>query len=192
MQEIDKFSDLDEMLRDEQKEKWMEELQEIERKRTELVPEHQKMQKRSQKLQSFAGQEEELITSRTLVPVKKKCKSSVRKWRKGRYVYLLYRRSRATVGWRQMIWKKKSRTCMQEKERRDSCALQSNGCCFDPAMVEQVFTLGAVHPCKKKGSEYSRFQALLCTRQEEKRDEKNGKGAHAKSGQSTNGSTSVS
>ena len=31
------------------------------------------------------------------------------------------------------------------EERRGSCASQSNGCCFDPAMVEQVFACGAAH-----------------------------------------------
>ena len=39
------------LLRDSQKEKWKGQLQEIEMKRTELLPEHQKKQKRSQKLQ---------------------------------------------------------------------------------------------------------------------------------------------
>ena len=29
------------------------------------------------------------------------------------------------------------------EERRDSCASQSNGCCFDPAVREQVFACGA-------------------------------------------------
>ena len=31
------------------------------------------------------------------------------------------------------------------EERRGSCASQSNGCCFDPAMWEQVFASGAAH-----------------------------------------------
>ena len=29
------------------------------------------------------------------------------------------------------------------EERRGSCASQSNGCCFDPAMVEHFLTMGA-------------------------------------------------
>ena len=43
---------MDPVFKDRQKEIWKEELQEIERKRTELLPE-QKMQKRSLKLQSL-------------------------------------------------------------------------------------------------------------------------------------------
>ena len=31
------------------------------------------------------------------------------------------------------------------EERRGSCASQANGCCFDPAMVEQVLACDAVH-----------------------------------------------
>ena len=31
------------------------------------------------------------------------------------------------------------------EERGGSCASQSNGCCFDPAMVDQIFACGAVH-----------------------------------------------
>ena len=53
LREIDKFSDLDEMLRDAQKERWKEELQDIEKKRNKLLSEHQNMQKRSPKLQSL-------------------------------------------------------------------------------------------------------------------------------------------
>ena len=53
LRDIEKFTDMDPVFRDRQKERWKEELQEIERKRTELLPEHQKMQKWSQKLQSL-------------------------------------------------------------------------------------------------------------------------------------------
>ena len=47
--DIEKFASMDPAPRDRQQEIWKEELEEIERKRTELLPEHQKMQKRSQK-----------------------------------------------------------------------------------------------------------------------------------------------
>ena len=50
---FEQFASTDLVFRDRQKEIWKEELQEIVRKGTELLPEHQKMQKRSQKLQSL-------------------------------------------------------------------------------------------------------------------------------------------
>ena len=53
VREIDKFANMDPVVRNQQKEAWMKELEEIERKRTEVLPEHQKMQKKSQKLQSL-------------------------------------------------------------------------------------------------------------------------------------------
>ena len=37
LREIEKFSDMDQMFRDGQKEKWKEELQEVEKKRNELL-----------------------------------------------------------------------------------------------------------------------------------------------------------
>ena len=51
--EIGKFANMDPVVRNHQKEVWKKELEEIERKRTELLPEHQKMQKKSQKLLSL-------------------------------------------------------------------------------------------------------------------------------------------
>ena len=50
LRDIVKFTDMEPLFRDSQKE-WKGQLQDIERKRTELFPEHQKMQKRSRKLQ---------------------------------------------------------------------------------------------------------------------------------------------
>ena len=50
---IDRFASLDQVFRDRQKDIWKEELEEIERKRTELLTEHQKIQKRTQKLQNL-------------------------------------------------------------------------------------------------------------------------------------------
>ena len=44
MRDIEKLADMEQVLRNRQEESWEEELQEIVRKRTELLPEHQKMQ----------------------------------------------------------------------------------------------------------------------------------------------------
>ena len=53
LREIEKFANMDPAFRNKQKEVWKEELEEIERKRAELLLEHQKMKKKSQKLQSL-------------------------------------------------------------------------------------------------------------------------------------------
>ena len=67
---------MDLVFRDRQKEMWKEELQEIESKRTELLPEHQKMQKRSQKLESL--QDKQWNHLKTACACKKKCEGSVK------------------------------------------------------------------------------------------------------------------
>ena len=51
IREIQKFTDVDQMFWVSQKEKWKKKLLEIEEKRNELLPEHQKVQKRSRKMQ---------------------------------------------------------------------------------------------------------------------------------------------
>ena len=61
LRDIEKFTDMEPMFRDSQKEKWMVQLQERERKRTEFLPEHQKMQKRFQKLQSLQDKKRNLL-----------------------------------------------------------------------------------------------------------------------------------
>ena len=60
-QEIENFSDMDQMFRDGQKEKWKEEPQEIDKKRNKLLPEHQKMQRRSQKMQSLQHKKRDVL-----------------------------------------------------------------------------------------------------------------------------------
>ena len=52
MRKIDVSTDMLVKVVDEHKEKWRQELQDIEQRRNDLLPEHQKMQKLSQKLQS--------------------------------------------------------------------------------------------------------------------------------------------
>ena len=75
--DIEKFTDVDQMFRDSQKDKWKEQLQEIERKRTFLrAPEDAEEV-------SSAGQEEE-FSQRSFV--KKTCERSVKKGKKEWYV----------------------------------------------------------------------------------------------------------
>ena len=112
--------------------------------------------------------------------VMKRCERSEMKLMKERHVSWSWRRTRATVGWQQKIVNKKSGACKQEKKEEATVPSQSNGCCFDSVM-EQLFTLGGgmrdsrSKPCKKNSSEGSKFQPLLCTWQEEKREEESGK-----------------
>ena len=68
MRELEKMPNLDPGFRDRQKEIWKEELQEIERKRTELLLEHQKMQREEvTKYAELAGQAKEQPQERLLL-----------------------------------------------------------------------------------------------------------------------------
>ena len=64
LRDIEKFASKDLVFRERQKEVWDEELEEIERKRTELLPEHQKMQKRSQEPQSLRDKQRNHLKNR--------------------------------------------------------------------------------------------------------------------------------
>ena len=114
VRDIQKFTDMDTLLLEGQKERWQQELQEIEQKRNDLLPEHQKMQKRSQKLHSLQDKKEE-VSERTLACVTKKWKGSEVRSQKGRRTDKSWRRSRGSFGWQQMIWWKRSGSCKQEK-----------------------------------------------------------------------------
>ena len=87
------------------------------------------------------------ITSKTLLTVKKRCECSAKQMRKGRrvtrHVFRHCLRSRRIVEGKQIFWEKKSRPLQAGDERRNSCESQSNGCCFDPTMVEQFIATGA-------------------------------------------------
>ena len=61
IREIERFTDVDQMFWDNPKEKWKERLWEIEEKRNELLPEHHKMQKRFQKMQSVKDKKRNLL-----------------------------------------------------------------------------------------------------------------------------------
>ena len=73
-----------------------------------------------------------------------------------------------------MTWR--LRALRTGEDRRGSCASQTNGCCFDPAMEEQLFTLGEQLMqgsrstlIKRSSTKDSKFQPLQCIWQEEEK-----------------------
>ena len=74
--------------------------------------------------------------------MRKKCGKSMKRWRKEGCVSRLCLKSRATVA---DDLDDEMQILQAGEEGRGSCASQSNGSCFDPAMVEQVFACGAAH-----------------------------------------------
>ena len=121
---------MDPVFRDQQKEAWKKELEEIERKRTELLSEHQKMEKKSRKVCGISRG----TTSRFLEIVKKKCKRSINEWEEQKAQYEM--RFRVLSG-RSGDSRKAAaeldneiQSLQASEERRGSSASQSNGCCL--------------------------------------------------------------
>ena len=61
IREIEKFTDMDQTFRNSEREKWKERPLESEEKRSELLLEHQRMQKRSSKMHSIQDKKRKLL-----------------------------------------------------------------------------------------------------------------------------------
>ena len=156
LRDIEKVTDMEPVLRDRQKESWIEELQEIERKRR--ITRRCRISPRNWRVCRTIGRS----TSKTLVTVKKKCESSMKMSGKSGNC-----RKEAD------ILEEEIQPLQAGEQRRASCASQSNGYCFDPAMVpwqmEQVFACGAAqtqHFIQVMQEEfYRRFKAAAAPEQ---------------------------
>ena len=137
LRDIEKFTDMEPMVRDSQKEKWKCQLQEIERKRTELLPEDQKMQKRSQKLQSLQDKKRKYI--------KEACAGEEEMRKANEEVQERRVRFEALSEGSRLFGRRNPDPAGRRGEKRQLCVPQANGCCFDPAVVVQVFACGASH-----------------------------------------------
>ena len=148
LREIYKFSDMGEMFWDGQKEKWKEELQEIEEKRNQLLPEHPKHSENVSKDAKFGKHLKDACA----------CDEEMRKVRdeidesEARF---LGRRSRATVGWQQMIWKKKSRACKQGKKEEAAVLHSPRVAAWTRLWISFSLACKASKPCTKNSSEGS-------------------------------------
>ena len=101
---------------------------------------HQKMQKRSRKLQRLQDKNRNYFKD-----VKKRCERSEKKLikREARFLALSDKSGNCRMAADDL--EEEVKDLQAGEGRRGSCASQSNGCCFDPAMVEQISTFGAAH-----------------------------------------------
>ena len=117
--------------------------------------------------------------SKRLVLVTKKCGKSVTKWRKEGCVLRACEKNRATVGWQQMIWKTKSRSCRQE--RKEEAAVRrrpTDVALIQPwwsrsSHVEQYMLSITSKPCGENSPKGPRLQPLRSNWREKRG--KNGK-----------------
>ena len=127
--EIEKFTDMDQMFLEGQKENGKGDLQETEQKRSELLPEHQRVQNRSHKDACACDAEMGKMTNEI-------------NEREARFLELAQKSSNCRMAGDDL--EEKIRDLQAGEERRGSCASHSNGCCFD-CVLEQLFTWGAAH-----------------------------------------------
>ena len=137
LREIEKFTDVDQMFRDGQKEKWKGDLQEIEQKRNELLAEHQRMHKRSQKMQSLQDKKKKYLKDACACDEETgKVRDEINE-REARFLELA----------------QKSNNCRMADD------LEEEMCCFDSVM-EQLFTLGAAHARQQIQSRQEEFNRI--------------------------------
>ena len=111
--EIEKFASVDPVFRERQNKMWKEDLQEIERKRPELVLEPLKMQRRSQKA---ADSEEEVQMLNEEMEERMALYGGV-------LPGFIHRRSQETVGRQQLSWKLRSSAAGGRRMKRQQCEL---------------------------------------------------------------------
>ena len=142
--DIEKFANMDPVFRDRQKEKWKEELQEIESKRTELLPEHQKMQKSSQKLKSMQDKKRKCFKDACACEGAPQLLQQKMEERKTLFETRVRALSEKSADCRKAAadLDVEIQALQAGDERRGSSASESNRCCFDPATWEQVFAYG--------------------------------------------------
>ena len=118
-------------VREAQKKKFMFLMQEVERKRTDLLPEHQKIQKRSQKLQSL--QDKKTHHLKEACASEEKCKNL----QICEHASRLCRRSRLKAEGLQAKWKRILGSCKLERKGEEVVRRSQTDVVGDSAMLEQ-------------------------------------------------------
>ena len=137
LRDIEKFTGMPQDTQDVLREKWQQEIQDIEQRPNGLLTELQNMQKRPEKLHSLQDN-------------KKQCQNHLGKWAGDRErVRNQIEEKHAQL---QELGQRIQKTSLAEvelddeirnlqagEEIRGSCASQSNGCSFDPAVVQELY-----------------------------------------------------
>ena len=125
LREVDRLSFVSKEMQESLKESLQHQLQEVEKRRNDLMPEHQKAQKRTQKIQSLQDKRRNLQ------------KESLAAWKEGRFRLLSDK-----VGTNRMADAEAQLQGLQAgEEGRSSNSSQAVDCCWE-TMVEQVFAVG--------------------------------------------------
>ena len=106
----------------------------VERKSTDLLLEHQRIQMMPQKLQSLQDKKKHHL--------KEACASEEEKREDSTRIFQALSEKSGESRSAASEVKEDIRIFQAGEDRRGSCASQSNGCCWDRAMLEQFFAFG--------------------------------------------------
>ena len=172
LRDIDKLTSMEPEVRESQKEEFMCLLQLFERKWTDLLPEHQKMQRRSQKLQSLQDKKKHHIMEACAREDELQRVSEDMANMQARFQALS--ENSVIVGGLQARWKKKFRSYGQG--RKGEAAVRRNPmdvaliqpCGSRSSHVEQHRRNTLSNPCSQSSTEGSKLQTLWSKGQKEK------------------------
>ena len=113
LREVDGLSCVSKDMQESIKESLQHQLQDVEKRRHDLMPEHQKAQKKSRMIQSI--QDQRKIYRKKMLQRKKRCGSYETMSSRKRSVFLCRTKSRRTR-WQMQKWQENFRGCRQEKK----------------------------------------------------------------------------
>ena len=152
------------------KEEWQQQLQEIEQKRHDLLPEHLRVQKRSQKIQRIQDKKRNMLKETVAAEEEmRKVREEINK-REGRFHQLSRQVDSNRMATAEL--EAELRGLQAEEERRGSNASQVVvDCCLD-TVAEQLFTIISSKFCTKRSSKDLKPLPLLRKCQEKKKERK--------------------
>ena len=117
LREVERLSFASKEMQDNLMESMQHQLQEVEKRRNDLMPEHQRVQKRSQKIQSI--QDKKNIRKKAWRP-EKKCGKSERKLSGRKSASHCCRTKSTKTQWQMRKWKQSFRDCRLEKKEEEA------------------------------------------------------------------------
>ena len=137
--DVEKFSCAPKEFQENLKSNLQQQLQEVEQRRHDFMPEYQKAVKRSHKIQSIQDKRRNLQKDSTAAEEETRKLQEELKQSEER---ILFQSDRVDMNKRRMQkWRQNFRDCRQEKKRRGSDASQTGDCCME-ALWQQIIALG--------------------------------------------------
>ena len=120
LRDVDRLSFVSKEMQESIMESLQHQMQEVEKRRHDLMPEHQKFQKMSQKIQSIQDKRKHM--QKKMLQRKKRCGSYVMRSSRKRSVSFFCRIRSRIMRWQMQTWQRNFRGCRQEKKGQQCLA----------------------------------------------------------------------